>query len=87
MTPFNYLLANQSFTLQFSPPNKKARYHFTGRSPRVTKTSSQKLLSVESGKSVSQNLQKGRRKFCSLRICKFNLRALFRFTGIYGTFQ
>ena len=44
MTPFNYLLANQSFSLQISSPNKKARYQFTGRSLRVTKTISQKIL-------------------------------------------
>jgi hypothetical protein len=43
MTPFNYLLANQSLSLQISPPNKKARYQFTGRLLRVTKTSSQKF--------------------------------------------
>jgi len=59
MTPFNYLLANQSLSLQIGPPNKKARYSFTGRSLRVTKTSSQNLLSIESDKSVSQNSQKG----------------------------
>ena len=45
MTPFNYLLANQSFSLQISSPNKKARYQFTGRSLRVTKTISQKIYS------------------------------------------
>ncbi|MEP6896566.1 MAG: hypothetical protein ABI986_13245, partial [Chloroflexota bacterium] len=46
MTPLNYLLANQSFSLQIGSPNKKARYQFTGRS-ELPKQFPKKLLQSE----------------------------------------
>jgi len=38
MTPFNFLLANQSLALQVGSPNKKARHQFIRLSFRVIKT-------------------------------------------------
>lgn len=52
MTLFNFLLANQSFSLQIRSPNKKARLNFHRATFRVIKTIP-KNYSTWSRKSIS----------------------------------
>jgi len=52
MTLFNFLLANQSFSLQIGSPNKKARL-IVQRAFRVTKTIPKSMPSVEDDESIT----------------------------------
>jgi len=52
MTLFNFLLANQSFSLQIGSPNKKTRL-IVQRAFRVTKTIPKSMPSVEDDESIT----------------------------------